>query len=46
VSKGDKANLIKQSVVKYYNNSDKPNAEKVKTVLDADFVLQKKAQKN
>jgi hypothetical protein len=39
--KGDKANPIKQSIVRYYNDSDKESAEKVRTILGTDFILQK-----
>ncbi len=43
--KGTKANPIKQSIIRYYNDSDKTSAEKLKTILGVDFILQKGSTK-
>jgi hypothetical protein len=38
---GNKADSIKQNTVKYYNDADKVNAEKIQSLIDPAFVVQK-----
>jgi hypothetical protein len=38
---GSKADPIKQNIVKYYNDADKTNAEKIQALIDPTFVIQK-----
>jgi hypothetical protein len=42
---GSKANPIKQSLVKYYNDADKTNAENIQKILGEGFSLQKGSTK-
>ncbi len=38
---GTKANSINQDIVKYYNDADKANAEKIQSLIDPTFIVQK-----